>query len=270
MPVVLKNRAYVSTATTGTGTITLGSPISGYQSFADAGVSDGDTVRYTIEDGANFEIGEGVYTASGTTLSRTPSESSNSGSAINLSGGARVFIAATAEDLSSNTITLDSKTTAYTVTTDDLGKIIHATGDGTFTVTIPTASAAGTGFNVKIWNTGDGTITVSGGGVIDGGSLTSRVLYAWEGFELVSTGSVWYSGSTKSTRYYAENGNDGNTTRPIASGTYSIALGGSATASGTASLAVGLATTASATSANAFGRNSSNAGSVAAGSGAVV
>ena len=28
---VLKNRAYVSTGTTGTGTITLGSPVSGYQ-----------------------------------------------------------------------------------------------------------------------------------------------------------------------------------------------------------------------------------------------
>lgn len=96
---VLKNRAYVSTATTGTGTITLGSPISGYQSFADAGVSNGDTIRYTIEDGANFEIGEGVYTATGTTLSRTPSESSNAGSAINLSGSARVFITPTADDI---------------------------------------------------------------------------------------------------------------------------------------------------------------------------
>lgn len=96
---VLKNRVYITTATTGAGIITLGSPILGYQSFADAGVSDGDTVRYTIEDGVNFEIGEGVYTASGTTLSRTPSESSNSGSAINLSGGARVFITPTADDI---------------------------------------------------------------------------------------------------------------------------------------------------------------------------
>lgn len=96
---VLKNRAYVSTATTGTGTITLGSPVSGYQSFADAGVTNGNSVRYTIEDGANFEVGTGTYTASGTTLSRTPSESSNSGSAINLSGSARVFITAAGQDI---------------------------------------------------------------------------------------------------------------------------------------------------------------------------
>ncbi len=114
---VLKNRAYVSTTTTGTGTITLGSPVSGYQSFADAGVTNGNSVRYTIEDGANFEIGTGTYTASGTTLSRTPSESSNSGSAINLSGSARVFITAAAEDIlqpSNNLSDLANAATART------------------------------------------------------------------------------------------------------------------------------------------------------------
>ncbi len=96
---VLKNRAKMSTSTTGTGTITLGSAEDGYQSFADAGVANADVVRYVIEDGNNFEIGTGTYTSSGTTLSRTVSESSNSNNAINLSGSATVFIGATAEDI---------------------------------------------------------------------------------------------------------------------------------------------------------------------------
>ena len=96
---VLKNRAKMSTSTTGTGTITLGSAESGYQTFADAGVANADVVRYVIEDGNNWEIGTGTYTATGTTLSRTVSESSNSNNAINLSGSATVFIGAAAEDV---------------------------------------------------------------------------------------------------------------------------------------------------------------------------
>ena len=97
--VVLVNRAKMSTSTTGTGTISLGSAVAGFQSFANAGVSNGDTVRYVIEEGTKFEIGSGTYTSSGTTLSRTPSESSNSGNAITLGGSAEVFISSTASDV---------------------------------------------------------------------------------------------------------------------------------------------------------------------------
>jgi hypothetical protein len=96
---VLVNRAKMTTATTGTGTITLGSAVTGYQSFADAGVTNGQVVRYVIEDGVNWEIGTGTYTSSGTTLSRTVNESSNADAAISLSGTAQVYITAVAADI---------------------------------------------------------------------------------------------------------------------------------------------------------------------------
>ena len=95
--VTLVNRAKVATATTGAGTITLGSAESGYQSFADAGVVDTDVVRYVIEDGTDWEIGTGTYSAG--TLTRTVLESSNADAALNLTGSAVVYVSATAEDI---------------------------------------------------------------------------------------------------------------------------------------------------------------------------
>jgi hypothetical protein len=99
--VKLVNRAKMTTTTVGTGTLTLGTASNGYQSFAAAGVLNGDEVRYVIEDGVNWEIGSGIYTASGTTLTRNVTESSNSNSALNLSGNAEVFVSAVAEDFGS-------------------------------------------------------------------------------------------------------------------------------------------------------------------------
>ena len=95
----LYNLARMSTTTTGTGTITLASAVSGYLTFALAGVSNGEVVSYGIKDGSNSEVGTGTYTSSGTTLTRTVTKSTNSNAAISLSGAAEVFITARAEDL---------------------------------------------------------------------------------------------------------------------------------------------------------------------------
>lgn len=92
------DRVKMSTATTGQGTITLGSAASGHFSMSEAGAVDGATYAYLIEEGSDFEIGEGVYTASGTTLTRTNVKSKISGSAgttkMTLAGAATVAIVA--------------------------------------------------------------------------------------------------------------------------------------------------------------------------------
>jgi hypothetical protein len=119
----LVNRAKMTTATTGTGTITLGAAVPGYQTFAAAGVADGDVVRYVIEDNNDWEIGTGTYTASGTTLSRTVTESSNSGNALNLSGAARVFVSATAADVQTSV-----KITGGTIDGASVGSTTPAAG----------------------------------------------------------------------------------------------------------------------------------------------
>ena len=103
----LANRIKVATSTTGTGTLTLGSPEDGFYDFAEGGISDGETVRYVIENGNNFEIGTGVYTASGTTLTRNPEQTLVSGtagtSAITLAGTSSVFVTAAAKNFSYQT-----------------------------------------------------------------------------------------------------------------------------------------------------------------------
>lgn len=118
--------ARMSTATTGTGTITLGSAVSGFLSFSAAGVSDGDIVGYGIRDGSNSEVGYGTYTSSGTTLTRTVIKSTNSDSAISLSGAAQVFIApahthyanvdSSGRFIFGHTATIDTKRAASTIT----------------------------------------------------------------------------------------------------------------------------------------------------------
>jgi hypothetical protein len=103
----LFNRARMTVTSTGTGTLTLGTNVALYQTFASAGVSNGDVVSYTIEDGLNWEIGTGTYTSSGTTLSRTVTQSYNGTtygtSAISVTTSAQVFVTALAVDLQSGT-----------------------------------------------------------------------------------------------------------------------------------------------------------------------
>lgn len=182
--VKLVNRAKMTTATTGTGTITLGSAVDGFQTFAGAGVTDGDTVAYTIEDGSNWEVGTGTYAASGTTLSRTVSESSNSDAAISLSGSAVVYVTARGEDLlpvsGQRTLTggFDSDAEALgTITTGTVTPEVDGSGtenfktltaNGAFTLAPPSTSGNCT-IIIQVTNGASaGAITTSGFTIVNG------------------------------------------------------------------------------------------------------
>jgi hypothetical protein len=92
MALVVFDRVQETTATTGTGTITLAGAVVGFQSFAVVG--DGNTTYYCIVNGDNWEVGIGTYSTTGPTLARTTVLSNYLGTtvAINLSGSSNVFV----------------------------------------------------------------------------------------------------------------------------------------------------------------------------------
>jgi hypothetical protein len=89
----LNDRVKESSATTGTGTFTLGGAVSGFETFA-AGIGGDNTTYYCIfETGTNnFEVGFGTLNAGASTLARTNIiSSSNSDAAVNFAGATEVF-----------------------------------------------------------------------------------------------------------------------------------------------------------------------------------
>mgnify|MGYP003121317012 CR=1 FL=1 len=147
----LANRAFVLTATTGTGSIALGSVVAGYQSFSAAGITNGDTVRYTIEDGTNWEIGTGTLSNSVGTMSRSVIDSSSGGSALTLSGNAKVFLTAAANDILVEVVE---------DTSPQLG--------GNLDVQAREITTSTSNGNVKITPNGSGVVEVKGAGGNDG------------------------------------------------------------------------------------------------------
>jgi hypothetical protein len=102
MALILANRVKDTTTTTGTGTVTLsGTAPAGFQNFS--AIGDGNTTYYTIAGGAEWEVGIGTYTSSGTTLSRDTVLASSAG------GTTKVTFSAGTKDVF---VTLPSNTTA--------------------------------------------------------------------------------------------------------------------------------------------------------------
>jgi hypothetical protein len=170
MALVLKDRVQETTTTTGTGTLTLGGAVTGYQAFS--AIGNANTTYYTITStSAEWEVGIGTYTTSGTTLSRdTVLASSNSGSLVNLSAGTKnVFVTYPAgysivsananknSEFASTTLMLFQQTAAPTGWTK---QTTH--NDKTLRVVSGSASSGGTSAFTTVFTNQTPTITTSG------------------------------------------------------------------------------------------------------------
>jgi hypothetical protein len=104
MPAGLADGVVANTATTGTGTISIGAAVAPYLTPAQAGMISGATYGYSIQDPVvGFETGTGIYTAgSPATLTRNVRRSTAGiGTPLSLSGAGQVQIADLAADFTS-------------------------------------------------------------------------------------------------------------------------------------------------------------------------
>ena len=91
MALVINDRVKETTTTTGTGAVSLGGAVTGFETFA-AGIGNSNTVYYCIahQDQAEFEVGLGTLDGDSSDLTRTTViSSSNSDSAVNFSSGTK-------------------------------------------------------------------------------------------------------------------------------------------------------------------------------------
>ena len=90
MPLVIKDRIKETTTTTGTDTYNLGGAVAGFETF-NQNLSNGDTTFYCCTDGTDFEVGSGVFTTSGTTLTRNQISSSNNNNKVFWGSGTKTI-----------------------------------------------------------------------------------------------------------------------------------------------------------------------------------
>lgn len=119
MATVYANRVRMTSSTVGAGALTLGAATAGYVSFAEAGIADGSEVTYCLEEGTSFEIGRGVFTLSGTVLSRAPLIAKPAGGVasttpLTLTGAATVYLTLVAEDIAAPAAAVPVSATLFT------------------------------------------------------------------------------------------------------------------------------------------------------------
>lgn len=137
---VIANRVIMTTTTTGTGTYTLGTAVTGYLTADLSGVATGSRVPYLVVDSltapTKFEVGEGVYTLSGLTLTRATIRENTAGGATaeNWSAGTKYVVftpnaanLAILNDIKALAISATSAGTVFTAGASGMGNALTVT-----------------------------------------------------------------------------------------------------------------------------------------------
>lgn len=155
---IFADRVADTTATAGTGALSLNdAALNGYRRFRDV-LSDADTIFYSIQHRTlnQWEVGEATYGAGTNILTRTSVlSSSNSNSTVNFSSGLKDIVASAPASFLSTVPFVDSPvamTTGGTVSTAYNQKLIACGGSAFYTVTLSAASNYPTPFWVDIIN----------------------------------------------------------------------------------------------------------------------
>lgn len=153
---------------------------------------------------------------------------------------------------SNTTLTIANKTGAYTVVAGDAGKVINCTS-GTFTVALTAAATLGAGFNVTIWNSGIGAITIDPNASETISLFDTWILANGEGLTIVCDGANWQVYNERPHIFYDEKSESGTSSRAVATAREAIAIGSGAAASGINAIALGTNSSASSNSSTAIG-----------------
>ncbi len=174
MALVINDRVKETTTTTGTGAVSLGGAVTGFETFA-AGVGNSNTTYYAIvhQTAAEFEVGLGTLDGDSSDLTRTTViSSSNSDSAVDFAAGTKdVFCTIPASKLIFEDANNDATVGRNLTVTGDL----TVSGDD-ITMATNTSGAAligdGTNFN-PVAISGDISIAANGTAAIGSGVVVN-------------------------------------------------------------------------------------------------
>lgn len=192
---------------TGTGTLQLGTAVPSYRGVA--ALTDGETYSYSIQQGANFEFGQGIYDSGTQTLTRGVIGSSNGNSMLSLLPNAVVSFTALTIDFQEPgppgppgdpgtpgspggpgppgpgiNMPIIDQTASYTLAASDANSFQRVSSATAVIVTVPTNAAVpfDIGTVVSFEQADVGTITLAGAGGVTvnalNGGLASVGQYA--------------------------------------------------------------------------------------------